>query len=145
MINILRFDWLLFILVGSGLVIWIRQELGLRPTIAVRPLAIANSHWLIAGIGSFLYPDRDSFGRFDLRLGVLPYALIATVILIWVVLLDWLFRRGGAELLASSSKALRSLNLPDSARGIQLMAVAAIGGGLLGLVALVLTATQMPR
>jgi hypothetical protein len=145
MINLLRFDWLLFILVGSGLLIWIRRELGLRPNVAIGPLAIVNSHWAIAGIGSFLYPDRDSFGRFDLRLGLLPYALIASVTLIWIVLIDWLFRRGGADLLASSSKTLKSLNLPGSASGIKLMAVACIGGGMLGLVRIVVTATQTPR
>src|SRR5688500_7107738 len=142
---IFRYDWLLFIVFGSVLIVWVRHQLRLEPAVAAQPLLIANIHWLVSGLGSFLYPDRDSFARFDLRLGVLPYALIASVVAIWIVLADWLFRRGGADLLAESSERLRGLNLPGSPGGIKLVTVVCICAGIMGLFGIVITETAMPR
>jgi hypothetical protein len=117
----------------------------LKPSVALVPLLIANCHWLASGVGAIVYPDRDSFARFDLRLGLLPYALIVTVVFIWVVLLDWLFRRGGADLLAGASSVVQGLNLPRSASSVKLMAVACVCGGVMGLFAIVLAATETPH
>lgn len=141
---LLRYDWVLFIAFATASVVWVRRDLRLSPTAAAGPLLVANAPWVIAGIGSFVYPERDSFSRFDLRLGVLPYALIGSVVVIWIVLLKWLFS-GGAELLAASPKAVRGLNLPKSAEAIKLLAAACVGGGILGTVGLVISESAKPR
>jgi hypothetical protein len=139
-----RYDWIAFIAFGTVAVVWARRELGLQPAAAVGPLVIANAPWLFSGVGAFAYPDRDSFARFDLRLGLLPYAMVGSLVVIWIVLLNWLFR-GGAELLAASPKAVRGFNLPHSANGIKLMAVACVGGGIVGMIGLVIAASGTPR
>lgn len=45
-----RYDWLVFIFVGSGVVVWARRKLGLTPVVALGPLLITNSHWLVSGL-----------------------------------------------------------------------------------------------
>jgi hypothetical protein len=141
---LLRFDWVLNMVVGTVIVSLIRRELGLRPIAAARPLLIANAPWVLSGIGAFVYPDRSGFSRFDMRLGLLPVALICSVAVIWISLLTWLFR-GGADHIAASPRAVRALNLPRSAENIKLAAAVCIGGAILGMIALVISESMKLR
>ena len=137
-----RWDWLIFLIVGTAAVLMIRRELRLRgggPTILA--VVVANLPWIAAGAAKFLYPDRDSFDLLDLRLGRVAYLQIASVVAVWVALLNWLFLRNGAEELARSETVRKFLRLPQSASSIQLLALACVLGGILGLAAGVIAAT----
>ena len=140
----LRHDWIIFTAVSLIAVLEIRRRLELRPVVAWRPLAIASAPWLLAGVVAIQHPELDSFQRYDLNLGLAVYASIAAVVVVWISLLAWVFR-GGAELLANSSSVRRALNLPESPSTIKLVTIAAVCGGVLGMIGIVITATLEPR
>jgi hypothetical protein len=139
-----RFDWLIFIAVGTVAVLDVRRQLRRQPIAAAVPLMIMNLPWFITGFGKFLYPARDTFDLFDLRLGLLPYMLVASIVAVWVALIAWLFR-GGAEEIANSPQAARTLRVPENASSIKLLFVAALAGGVMGISMMVLTATEKVR
>jgi hypothetical protein len=140
----LRYDWIIFTAVSLIAVLEIRRRLGLQPVVAWRPLAIASAPWLLAGVVALQHPELDSFKRYDLNLGPPVYASIAAVVVVWITLVSWLFR-GGAELLANSASVRRALHLPESPSTIKLLAIAAVCGGVLGMISIVITATLEPR
>ena len=142
--SIFSYDWFLFIIVGTIVILTIRASLHLHPVAAPFPLLVANLPWLMTGLGVFLHPDRDVFGLFDLRLGMPAYALLASIVIIWITLLRWLFK-SGAEQLAASDQVRRLLNVPENPISIKLLAIACVMRGVIGISMMVLTATGIVR
>jgi hypothetical protein len=140
-----KYSWLLYIIVGSLLFLSARKDLGLPRRNVTRGLLVLNAPWVLTGFGLLRYPGLSSFDLFDLRLGFVAYALIASAVAIWTVLLFWLFARNGAELLASSDGIVAFLRLARNASAIKLVAVACVLGGVLGLVAMIIAATGAAR
>lgn len=98
-------------------------------------LLIGNLPWIVEGVALITNPKLTIHNIVGADAGWARFAMIGSVVTIWVTLYWWLFRFGGAEQLEANP--VRILNLPQTARGIKLFFILALCGGVIGLAAMI--------
>jgi hypothetical protein len=148
-----RYEWLFLLLLvaAATLVLWARDLARARGDRAQQRRASrraltflfwAGLPWAVIGVGVVSGRITTLEDAFNLNHGVFPRFVIASVVAVWVALVYWLFKRGGAEELAASGQVWFGFSSVREPSSIKLLFIAALAGGVVGLVALVLASTR---